>query len=323
MDKIKKLTIKDIATKANVSTATVSRYLNGQLNQMSEKTAVKLKKIIKETAYVRNSAAVQLAKQKSNLVAVIASNIDEYFSSEYFKGIVSLLSAQNYIGVLFDSNSDIAVESALLESVYNQDFAGLILQPLSTEPHLIDKFTNNDTPVVLIDRDIGNGEISTVTTNNFQVTKFAMASFLDEGFNKVTIITEPVNRISTRIERIAGVRSVFDHVQLIEVDTDHLDLSELSDEIDINNPKNLLFVLKERLLIQLLANTDLLNEPTSRQRITGFVDTNIPRYLAPKYKFIQQSPYLMGATAAEILMRQFSEQHTADIKQIVIPSRFE
>ena len=68
MDKNKKLTIVDIATKAGVSTATVSRFLNGQLNQMSEKTAVKLQKIIEETSYTRNVAAVQLAKQKSNLV---------------------------------------------------------------------------------------------------------------------------------------------------------------------------------------------------------------------------------------------------------------
>ncbi|AFS40419.1 LacI family DNA-binding transcriptional regulator [Leuconostoc gelidum] len=323
MSNIKKLTIKDIAAKANVSTATVSRYLNGQLNQMSEKTAAKLKKIIKETAYIRNSAAVQLAKQKSNLIAVIASNIDEYFSSEYFKGIVSILSAQGYIGVLFDSNSDKIIESALLESVYNQNFAGLILQPLSTDRHLIEKFSNNHIPVVLIDRDIGNGEISTVTTNNFQITKFAMTNFLDKGFKKVTIITEPVNDISTRVERVAGARSVFDNVQLIEVDTDHLDLAELSDKIDIKNPKNFLFVLKERLLIQLIANTDLLNETNSQQRLTGFIDTNIPKYLAPKYKFIQQSPYLMGATAAEILMAQFLEQHNTDIKQIVIPSRFE
>lgn len=323
MTKNKKLTINDIATKANVSTATVSRYLNGQLNQMSATTASKLKKIIKETAYIRNSAAVQLAKQKSNLVAVVASNIDEYFSSEYFKGVVSILSAQGYIGVLFDSNSDEITESNLLESVYNQNFAGLILQPLSTQHHLIDKFTNNHIPVVLIDRDIGNGGISTVTTNNFQVTKFAMESFLGKGFKKVTIITEPVNRISTRIERIAGVRSVFNHAQLIEVDTDHLNLSELSDDLDIKNPTHLLFVLKERLLIQLLANTDLLHEPKTQQRLTGFIDTNIPKYLAPTYKFIQQSPYLMGATAAELLMTQFSEQQPTDIKQIVIPSHFE
>ncbi len=128
---------------------------------------------------------MQLAKQKSNLIAVIASNIDEYFSSEYFKGIVSILSAQGYIGVLFDSNSDKIIESALLESVYNQNFAGLILQPLSTDRRLIEKFSNNHIPVVLIDRDIGNGEISAVTTNNFQVTKFAMTSFLDKGFKKL------------------------------------------------------------------------------------------------------------------------------------------
>lgn len=44
-----KLTISDIAKLANVSIATVSRYLNGQLNQMSETTAQKIKKIITET----------------------------------------------------------------------------------------------------------------------------------------------------------------------------------------------------------------------------------------------------------------------------------
>ncbi|CAM3112966.1 LacI family DNA-binding transcriptional regulator [Leuconostoc rapi] len=323
MDKNKKLTIVDVATKAGVSTATVSRYLNGQLNQMSEKTAAKLKKIIEETAYTRNAAAVQLAKQKSNLVAVLASNIDEYFSSEYFKGIVSILSVQGFIGVLFDSNSDTATESALLETVYNQKFAGLVLQPVSTDHNLIEKFTNDGVPVVLIDRDIGNGKLSTVTTNNFQVTKFAMENFLDTGFNKVTIITEPINHISTRVERVAGIRSVFDHSQLIEVDSEHLDFSGLSNDLDISNPKNLLFVLKERLLIQLLANSDVLNAPQMPQRITGFIDTNIPKYLAPNYKFIQQSPFLMGATAAEILMTQISEKQPEYIKQIVIPSKFE
>jgi len=323
MDKNKKLTIVDIATKAGVSTATVSRFLNGQLNQMSEKTAVKLQKIIEETSYTRNVAAVQLAKQKSNLVAVIASNIDEYFSSEYFKGIVSILSAQGFIGVLFDSNSNTTTESALMASVYNQKFAGMVLQPVSTDPHLIEKFTNDAVPVVLIDRDIGNGQSITVTTNNFQVTKYAMEHFLNQGFNKVTIITEPINRISTRVERIAGVRSVFDHSQLIEVDSDHLNFSELSDELDINNPKNLLFVLKERLLIQLLANTKLLNAPKIPQRITGFIDTSMPKYLAPNYKFIQQSPFLMGATAAEVLLAQISAKQPEHIKQIVIPSKFE
>ena len=60
-----KLNINDIAERAGVSIATVSRYLHGRLEKMSDKTANRIKQIIEETGYVPNASAVQLMTQNN------------------------------------------------------------------------------------------------------------------------------------------------------------------------------------------------------------------------------------------------------------------
>ncbi|WP_188353471.1 LacI family DNA-binding transcriptional regulator [Leuconostoc pseudomesenteroides] len=322
MDKHKRATIKDVAKKSDVSTATISRYLNGKFNEMSKQTAKKIEIAIRELDYTRNSAAVQLVNRKSNLVAVIVDNIDEYFAAEYFKGIVSILSTHGLVGVLFDSNSDVNTEKKLLDSLESHHFAGLIFQPLLNQYDVIDKLRENNFPVVLIDRLIKSPmPISSVTTNNFQVTKETMDIFYSKGFRKVTVITERIGNMSTRIERIAGIKSVFENTNIIEHNFDHMEANNLCQVIDIDNPNNLVFALKEKILIQILSKLNWKNE-SNIQNITGFIDTVVPKYLAPHYKFIQQSPFYMGAAAAEIIIKDISNQQELSDSHVVIQSEF-
>ena len=90
-----KLNINDIAERAGVSIATVSRYLHGRLEKMSDKTANRIKQIIEETGYVPNASAVQLMTQRSGLIAIVAADVDDYFSTEFFKGASSILEAES------------------------------------------------------------------------------------------------------------------------------------------------------------------------------------------------------------------------------------
>lgn len=325
MNKSKQITIKDVAHQAGVSTATVSRYLNKKLNEMSPKTAKKIERAINDLNYTRNTAAVQLVSRKSNLVAVVVNNIDEYFAASYFKGIVSILRIHGLTGVLFDSNSDIGLEKSLLNSVRSQNFSGLIFQPLSVNYEVINQLQQSDFPIVLIDRLIKNSlPISSVTTNNFQVTKEAMEYFYNQGFDKVTIITDPVGQMSTRVERVAAIQSVFSNVEIIEIDSTHIDMNSLKKNINVNNDKNLLFVMKESILIQLISTPkyrDLLSL-SNKQRITGFIDTQIPKYILPNYKFIQQSPFYMGAAAAEIMVSEIMKKTNQQTTNLIVASDF-
>ena len=63
-----KITIKDIAEMAGVSKTTVSFYLNGKTEKMSEETRLKIQEIILRTNYRPNVAARTLNQKKTNLI---------------------------------------------------------------------------------------------------------------------------------------------------------------------------------------------------------------------------------------------------------------
>ena len=75
----KRPTIRDVAKVADVSVATVSRFLNGKTQKMSDQTAERIRVAIKKMNYVPNSAAREMARNSSRIIAVLAANIADYF----------------------------------------------------------------------------------------------------------------------------------------------------------------------------------------------------------------------------------------------------
>ena len=71
------VTLKDIAQKAGVSSMTVSRVMNGNIKDVSQKTSQRIQKIAKEMGYVPNSSARALASHSSRMIAAILSDYDE------------------------------------------------------------------------------------------------------------------------------------------------------------------------------------------------------------------------------------------------------
>ncbi len=71
------VTLKDIAQKAGVSSMTVSRVMNGNTKDVSQKTSQRIQKIAEEMGYVPNSSARALASHSSHMIAAILSDYDE------------------------------------------------------------------------------------------------------------------------------------------------------------------------------------------------------------------------------------------------------
>ncbi|MCQ5068824.1 LacI family DNA-binding transcriptional regulator, partial [Faecalibacillus intestinalis] len=67
----KRPTIRDVAKVADVSVATVSRFLNGKTQKMSDQTAERIRVAIKKMNYVPNSAAREMARNSSRIIAVL------------------------------------------------------------------------------------------------------------------------------------------------------------------------------------------------------------------------------------------------------------
>ncbi|MFT8879304.1 MAG: LacI family DNA-binding transcriptional regulator [Oenococcus sp.] len=326
------ITIKEVARLAGVSSATISRYLNGKMNRMSKETADKIEKIIQDTGFVANATARQLSTRNSQLVAVVAADIDDYFSTEFFKGASSVLEQNNLTAILFDSNSDKQRELTNLKIINHQVFDGLIIQPLINNYPELRSLIRKGLRTIILDRDLHTNDWITVETNNQTVSQETAAYFLRQQFTDCVVVSEAVAGISTREDRLAGIRSVYPEAQLIEIDNSRPFMKDNEKKVlDIIQAdqaakrKTLFFFLKERLLLSFFPtflHQHLLTD--SNISMTAFSDTAIVEGLLPASKMIKQNPFLMGATAAEILSNQLKNSATKnDIKKhIVIPAEF-
>ena len=72
--RMKKLTINEIAERAGVSKTTVSFYLNGKINKMSEETKQRIQHIIDETGYEPSAAARAMKAKGSGVGGVILAD---------------------------------------------------------------------------------------------------------------------------------------------------------------------------------------------------------------------------------------------------------
>lgn len=322
-----KLNINDIAERAGVSIATVSRYLHGRLEKMSDKTANRIKQIIEETGYVPNASAVQLMTQRSGLIAIVAADVDDYFSTEFFKGASSILEAESYTGVLFDTNSSVKREASLLDRISQQNFDGVIMQPISADNEVLQKHIRKNLPVVLVDRETTGGDYDMVVTDNEQAAKRAAQHYRDQGFANVVVISEPIANVSTRTARWRGVQAVYPDAQMIEITHPGIigadQVQTIISQLPTDAP-TVVFFFKERLMLEILPHMIRENVLTAQLRVTGFSDTKLARDLNPNVKLIQQNPFLMGASAAELLLRRLDKKVAkTQTEKIVIAATYE
>ena len=83
---MKKLTINEIAEMVGVSKTTISFYLNGKTNKMSDETQKKIQQVIEETGYTP-SAATRTVKASDDCIGVILGDVSKPFAAKALKGI--------------------------------------------------------------------------------------------------------------------------------------------------------------------------------------------------------------------------------------------
>jgi len=99
-------TIKDVAKKANVSVATVSRVINntGYVNQETRKMVVD---VINELGYVPNELARSLFSKRSNIIGLIVPHISTFFFAELIESLEDAIMQKGYKLMIFNSKDDI------------------------------------------------------------------------------------------------------------------------------------------------------------------------------------------------------------------------
>ncbi len=209
-------TIKDIAKKAGVSTATVSYVLNNN-GQISEETRSRILKIVSEMNYKRNIIAKSLRTSRTNTIGIIAEDITVFNSSSIIDGINKFVEEQGFhviltnlrlskrIGIKYSEiNSCISeisesidvllsrqIEGIIYIGVHPRDVTGIIRRKLNKPVvYTYCYTTRNDYCVNYADK-----------LAAYEITNY----FINIGHEKIAVISGPIDSLATR-ERLQGYK---------------------------------------------------------------------------------------------------------------------
>lgn len=142
------MTIKEIARLAGVSSAAVSRYLNG--GYVSEEKKEKIRQVIKQTGYQPSAQARMLRTKKGCLVGVVVPKINSESISRVTAGVEHVLSERGYQMLLASTDNDPVKEIAYLKLFENYPVDGIILTGTIITSEHREFLKNTKVPIVVV-----------------------------------------------------------------------------------------------------------------------------------------------------------------------------
>lgn len=158
------MNLHEVARRAKVSTATVSRVLN-DARLVKSSTRARVMKAVEELKYHPNLHARSLAGGKSRSIGVIVSNIENPFFLDIYKAVESGAHAAGYEVIM--ANTDYRSEQlvASIRLMIGRRVAGLAAIVSEMDPELIGELTGNDIPVVFYDVGTPRDNITNIRVN--------------------------------------------------------------------------------------------------------------------------------------------------------------
>ncbi|ETK34974.1 LacI family DNA-binding transcriptional regulator [Microbispora sp. ATCC PTA-5024] len=195
-----KVTIYQVAERAGVSPATVSRVLNGaRVSAESERLVLAA---AAELDFTPNRTARRLRRQYSEVIALVIPDVENPFFTALARGVENRARAGGYSVVLCNTDDDPARESTYLDIALAEHMAGVILAP-ADDASDVSRLIARRCPVVAVDRRLSRQDVDAVTVDNRAGGLSAARSLFADGFSRVACITGP-SSVETAQLRMEG-----------------------------------------------------------------------------------------------------------------------
>jgi len=194
-------TISDVALLAGVSTATVSRVLNGIAVKPDLKKAVEL--AVEELRYSPSRTAQSLRRKASLIIGLILPDIENPYFTTLARGVEDVAQAEGFSVVLCNSDDKFVKEMKYLQIAVDERMAGVIVAPASARTS-IGILASNGLPVVAVDRPVLE-DVDFVTEDNQTLGRKGVDLLVARGFSRIACVTGPCDTLTAR-ERADGWR---------------------------------------------------------------------------------------------------------------------
>lgn len=207
-------TIADVADRAGVSKATVSRFLNrGEL--LTPEIATRVEAAIAALGYTPSPMAQALKRGRSRLIGLVVADVTNPFSVAVLRGAEKACQEAGYLLMLFNLGDDGQRERDAIQALGSYQVDGMILNTLGRDEGAVAAAAREGRPVVLVDRRHADMQADFVSLDNIGAIRLAAGHLVEQGWDDLLFVSEPVDGVSSRQEREAAFRAfLHDHPQV-------------------------------------------------------------------------------------------------------------
>jgi DNA-binding LacI/PurR family transcriptional regulator len=320
-------TVKEVALRAGVSTATVSRALSGSAG-VREPLRSRIFEVARSLSYRPNRAARDLRVRSSRAVGVLIPDIENPFFTSLVCGIEDALGKTDYSLLLASYNEDQEQETRRLEVFRAEGVRGLIFAASRTPSSLYKDMEKSGIAMVAVSRSRPHSNFDQVTVANRDGAHAATAHLIQLGHKRIAIINGPLE-FTTAFDRQAGYEDAF-HESDMTVDEklvvhcpfkQSAGYSAMLQLLESPNPPTAVFAGSNLLTLGALQAIHERHLVIPDQiAIVGFDEMPWAMSLRPPLTTIAQPAFEAGRAAAELLLARVREP-SMPRRQVVLDTR--
>ena len=322
------VSLKTIAEKCGVSTATVSKALNDQ-KDISEETKSRIRTAAEKMGYFPNAAARALKTNHSyNLGVLFEEEAGRGLQHEYFSGVLNGLKIQaekqgydiTFINTCFENR-----KMSYLEHCKYRNFEGVAIVCADFNDPGVMELMNSEIPVVTIDYLHHN--CTAVSSNNIQGMENLVKYIYSQGHRKIAYIHGQIGSAVTK-DRLTSFYRTLEELGVKIPDeyvgtADYLETKEAARQtkrlLNLEEPPTCIIYPDDTALI---GGRNVIMEMGLRIpkdiSIAGYDGTRMSQILYPKLTTIEQDTEEIGSEAARRLISSIEKPKTTLIERVVI-----
>lgn len=314
-DTMLKINIKDVAKKAGVSTATVSRVLRDYPG-VREITRKKVLKAVLDLNYEPNAVARSLRQEKTYTIGVVVGNVLSQFYSVIAKSVEDVANKSGYNVILCNGDDNPEKELRYLKVLKANRVDGIILTPTGKNADYVNWLIDSGTKIVLLDRLIDGVECDAVLVDNENGAYKAVKYLIDQGYGKIGIINGYIDR-TTGKGRLDGYLKALKEAN-IPIDESLIKIGNFKKRsgIDLtrellessNRPEAIFVTNLDMTLGALITIKEMKIRIPEDLGVVGFDDSEWAQILDPPITTVSQPVYSLGSTAAEMLVKNIENK---------------
>jgi LacI family transcriptional regulator len=310
-------TISDVASRAGVSTATVSRALNGK-STVDPELAARVLAAARDLGYQPNGPARNLRRQEAAVLALIISDVENPFFTAIARGVEDIAHTVGYSVVLCNSDENAEKERRYVDVAIQERVAGVVVSPTSTASN-VEMLARRGTPMVAVDRPLPDLTSDTVLVDTRLAAREATEHLIAQGYRRIGCITGPAG-VRTADDRLAGYRDAlrlggrrgsprlvrrteFKAAGALKACHDLLDQDEPPDALLVANSAMAIGVLEALREHELRPGRDV--------GVVAFDDVPWAGLVDPPLTVVAQPAYEIGTVAAQLLLARIADNGRA------------